>query len=92
MNPFLKKGFLGTSNENNNVIVPLKEKFESMVDAQFNIYGKLKDGYIFRARVEGQSKPKKQRTNATNNTMSESAHIVQSVESDVKEVLQNFNE
>ena len=91
MNPFLKKDFLGTSNEKNKVIDPFKKKFESMVDAQFNIHCKLIDGYIFRARVEGQSKPKKQKTNATNNMMSESSHIVQSVESELKEVLQNFN-
>ena len=92
MNPFLKKDFLGTSNEKNKVIDPFKKKFESMVDAQFNIHCKLIDGYIFQARVEGQSKPKKQKTNATNNMMSESSHIVQSVESELKEVLQNFND
>ena len=73
-------------------IDPFKKKFESMVDAQFNIYCKLIDSYIFRARVEGQTKPKKQKTNAANVTMSESVHIVQSVESELKEVLQTFND
>ena len=92
MNPFLKNGLLGSCNEKNMAIDPFKKKFESMVDAQFNIYCKLIDSYIFRARVEGQTKPKKQKTNAANVTMSESVHIVQSVESELKEVLQTFHE